>query len=266
MKEPALAIDSLSLALHGKPILRRVSANFGAGEIWSIIGPNGAGKSTLLKCLMRIHPGWTGRVRLRGRDLAGLSQRELARQMAYVPQAGGSQAFPFTVREFVQMGRYAWSGFFGAPHPADREAVASAIRRAGLEPFANRALDTLSGGERQKVFLAAALAPGSGILLLDEPAAFLDYRHQAEVAGILRRLNRECGVTIVSVTHDVNAAIQAGGHVLALREGEAVWEGLAYDLPDASVLQSIFETDFRFLEDPATGQRLVVPQGERVSA
>ncbi len=264
--EPALAINSLSLSIRGKPILRGVSANVGAGEVWSIIGPNGAGKSTLLKCLMRIHGGWTGKVLLRGRDLAVFSQRELARQVAYVPQAGGNQAFPFTVREYVRLGRYAWSGFFGSPHPEDATRVENAIERTDIGGLAQRTLDTLSGGERQKVFLAAALAQGSGLLLLDEPAAFLDYRHQAEVAALIRRLNQDCGVTIVSVTHDVNAALQAGGQVLALRDGEAVWNGRADDLADANVLQSIFETDFRFLEDPSTGLRLVVPQGERISA
>lgn len=260
MSDPALTIESLSFTLRGKTILHNLSVQIDVGENWSIIGANGAGKSTLLKCLLRIHTGWTGRVALHGRDLARYSQRELARRIAYVPQPGGDQRFPFRVRDFVRMGRYAYAGAFGAAHPGDAEAIEAAMRRAEVESFAERSLDTLSGGERQKVFIAAALAQGSDILLLDEPTAFLDYRHQAEVAAILHAIQREGG-TVVSVTHDVNAALLTGGQVLALREGEVAWQGPARELSQAGTLNHIFGATFRFLEDPVTGLRLVAPQG-----
>jgi iron complex transport system ATP-binding protein len=159
------------------------------------------------------------------------------------------------------MGRYAWSGPFGTAHEGDRNAIEGAIARAGVEAFADRTLDTLSGGERQKVFIAAALAQGGDILLLDEPTAFLDYCHQAEVARILHTINGESGGTIVSVTHDVNAAVLTGGHVLALRDGEVVWSGLTEQLSCEHTLGRIFGASFRFLDDPVTGQRLVAPQG-----
>jgi iron complex transport system ATP-binding protein len=262
MSDPALSIESLSLAIGGQSILRDVSARIGVGETWSVIGPNGAGKSTLLKCLMRIHTRWTGYVRLNGRDLASLSQRELARRVAYVPQPGGDQQFPYTVGEFVRMGRYAYSGPFGTAHPGDNTAIEAAMRRADVEAFADRTLDTLSGGERQKVFIAAALAQGSDVLLLDEPTAFLDYRHQGEVAEILHSINRQSGGTIVSVTHDVNAAVLTGGHVLALRDGQVAWSGPAKELACEHTLGRIFGASFRFIDDPVTGQRLVAPQGE----
>lgn len=261
MTDPALSIESLSFALRGKPILRNVSAEINVGETWSIIGANGAGKSTLLKCLMRIHSAWTGRARLHGRDLASYSQRELARRVAYVPQPGGDQRFPYTVREFVRMGRYAYSGPFGTAHAGDDDAIRAAMRRTEVEGFADRTLETLSGGERQKVFIAAALAQGSDIWLLDEPTAFLDYRHQAEVAEILQSINRESSGTIVSVTHDVNAAMLTGGQVLALRDGQVAWRGPTEELTREQTLGCIFGASFRFLEDPVTGLRLVAPQG-----
>lgn len=260
MSDSALEIRSLAFSAGGASILRDISARIGVGETWSIVGANGAGKSTLLKCLMRIHTGWTGEVRLFDRPLASYSQRQLARRMAYVPQPGGDQRFPYTVYEFVRMGRYAYSGPFGSPHQGDREAVSRAMRQTGVEVFARRALDTLSGGERQKVFIAAALAQGGDVLLLDEPTAFLDYRHQAEIGNILHAINLETGATILRVTHDVNAAILSGGYALALREGEVAWCGRAEELLCERRLNAIFNASFRFLDDPATGLRLVAPQ------
>ncbi|MBN2312187.1 MAG: ABC transporter ATP-binding protein [Candidatus Hydrogenedentes bacterium] len=261
MSEPALEIESLSFSVRGAPILRNISARIGHGETWSIIGANGAGKSSLLKCLMRIHSGWSGRVQLFGRPLESYSQRQLAQRVAYVPQPGGDQRFPYTVREFVRMGRYPYAGPLGAAHPGDKAAVDEAIARADVGRFAARTFDTLSGGERQKVFIAAALAQQGDILLLDEPTAFLDYRHQAEVFAILRAINRDTRTTIVAVTHDVNAALLAGGHVLALRKGEVAWSGPTRDLACEKRLGRIFDARFRFLDDPESGLRLVAPQG-----
>jgi iron complex transport system ATP-binding protein len=263
---PALTIESLSLSLENKPILRDVSLQVGQGEIWSIIGPNGAGKSTLLKCLMRILHGWKGHVRLRDAELEKLSQRELARQIAYVPQSNSSQSFPYTVREFVRMGRYAWSGPFGTRHKEDETAIEEAMGMTDTLCFANRFMDGLSGGERQKVFMASALAQKGAILLLDEPTAFLDYHHQAEIAKIIQTLNKQRQTTILNVTHDVNAAMFAGGHVLALREGQVAWKGSVDELANENTLNLIFGARFRFLDDPVSGLRLVAPQGNRLSA
>ncbi len=261
MSEAALSIQGLSLAIRGKPLLRDVSVKIGSGEVWSVIGANGAGKTTLLKCLLRMHRDWVGEVQVQGRDLRAYSQRELAHRIAYVPQPGDEQHTAFTVRELVRMGRYAFSGPFGSAHAGDAEAIERALEQTRMTAFADRTIGTLSGGERQKVFLAAALAQGSDILLLDEPTAFLDYRHQADVAEILVRVNRELGTTVVRVTHDVNAAMVAGGQVLALRCGGPVWRGQAAALGNAEVLADIFGAQFRLLPDPVTGLQLVAPQG-----
>lgn len=261
MAEPALDIKGLSYALGGAPILRGVSAAIGAGERWSLLGANGAGKSTLLKCVLRIYRGWEGAVHLFGQPLSHFSQRELARQAAYVPQAGGEHLFPYTVREFVRMGRYAYQGPFGAAHAEDRAAIEEAMARTGVQEFAERRLDTLSGGERQKVFMAAALAQGCRLLLLDEPTAFLDYKHQAEVLRILQEINEETGAAIVTVTHDINTALLTGGHALALRKGQTAFCGPVEDLANEERLAGIFDARFHFIQDTATGVRVVAPQG-----
>ena len=261
MTETALELESLSFAVNAKSILHNVSVTIGAGERWSIIGPNGAGKSTLLKCLMRIHTGWSGRVRVFGRALESFTQRELARRIAYVPQPGSGVRFPYTVQEFVSMARYPYASPFGTRRAGDKAAVESALARASVEEFVNRSLDTLSGGELQKVYIAAALAQGGDILLLDEPTAFLDYRHQAEVIELLHAINRESGTTILTVTHDVNTALITGGGALALRGGSVVFAGPVSELVCEKRLGEVFGASFRFLDDAATGLRMVAPQG-----
>lgn len=266
MQDNILTVESLSLTIHDKTILNKISLEAKRGELWSFIGPNGAGKSSLLKCLMRIHDNWTGRILLSGHPISELSQRALARRIAYVPQAGDNQSFAYTVREFVRMGRFAWEGPFGTEHAGDNAAIERAMERTGTTRFADRTLDTLSGGERQKVFIAAALAQETEILLLDEPTAFLDYQHQNDVAEIISKLNRESHTTILNVTHDVNAAVLAGGHVLALCDGKVAWTGMAHELTNSTVLSHIFSTKFRLLDDPVTGSHLVIPERERISA
>ena len=261
MNNPILEIKSLSLSIHNSNILKNISGSIGRGEVWSIVGPNGAGKSTLLKCLMRIHTGWKGEIQLLGKTLKTYSQRDLARLVSFVPQAGENQNFPFTVQEFVRMGRYAYSGLFGFSHPGDESAVNLAIAKARIEKFIDRTLDTLSGGERQKVFIAAALAQGGQILLLDEPTTFLDYRHQAEIMEILKSINQDSKTTIINVTHDVNAAILSGGKVMALKDGRVIWTGTSEEMLNEGLLRKIFDASFRFIDDPQTGLKWVAPQG-----
>ncbi len=261
MTEPAIAIDLLSLSVRGKAILQGVSARMDTGQFWSIIGPNGAGKSTLLKCLLRIHAGWTGAVRFFGKDAASYSQRELARCLAYVPQQGEDQLFSYTVREFVRMGRYPFAGPFGAGHEDDEAVVEAAMERVGVLEFSSRRMEGLSGGERQKAYIAAALVQEAPVLLLDEPTAFLDYHHQKEVFDLLQALQREQRATVVSVTHDVNAAMLAGGMALALREGQVVYGGRASGLADTALLRRIYGARFRLIDDAETGLQFVAPQG-----
>ena len=217
MSDPVLALEDFSLDLGGRAILRSLTFSVRKSERIAIVGPNGAGKTTLLKCLNRIHFRGRGSIRVAGRPLKEYSQDELARRLAYVPQAEGLSV-PFTVEEFVLMGRYPHLGPLTSVGQKDREAVRGALEATGTTSFAERSLDTLSGGERQKVFLAAALTQEADILLLDEPAAFLDPAHQVDIYRLLRRIHRERGTTILSVTHDLNTALTHSDRVLALRE------------------------------------------------
>lgn len=260
MSVPALRVDSLGFAVRGCPIIEDVGFTIAPGSFTSILGANGAGKSTLLKCLAGIHDGYGGTVAIAGDDLRSLAPRARARRIAYVPQAGGDERFVFSVSDYVWMGRFPHLSPFLSPSSGDREAVDSAMERARVGDLADRRMTTLSGGECQRVCIAGALAQQADILLLDEPTAFLDYRHQDEVLDLLRRLNGDEGTTILTVTHDVNTALISGGGVLALRGGRLIHDGDALDLTDASLLEAIYGTGFRFLEDAERGRRVVAPR------
>ena len=209
---------------------------------------------------MRIYNGGAGTIRLGGRPLEGYSQKKLARLMSYVPQAGGRH-FPFTVHEFVMMGRYAHLSPFSSVSREDEEAVRDALEITGTDGFAERRLGTLSGGECQKVYLAAALAQGAKILLLDEPTSFLDYKHQAEILRLLRDVNAEAGVTVVSVTHDINCAVLSSSRILAIKEGKVSFCGTPREIMDEDVLSGVYDASFHFIHDRETGTSIVAPQG-----
>jgi iron complex transport system ATP-binding protein len=255
----AVEVRDFSFRLGKKEILRDVSFQVRAGQYVSIVGPNGAGKTTLLKCLDRICTGGTGRIEIFNRPLQGYRQKELARRLSYVPQADG-RVFPFTVEQFVLMGRYPYLSPFSTVRHDDREAVRRAMEQTGTSELSQRVLDTLSGGERQKVYIAAALAQGADVLLLDEPTTFLDYRHQAEVRELLATANRQAGVTVVAVTHDVNRAVLESDRIVALREGRVVFAGSPAEIMQVDVLESIYGVRVLLADHPGASIPMIVPQ------
>jgi iron complex transport system ATP-binding protein len=253
-----LEIEGLQCAIGGSPILASVSCSVPRGGFVSVIGPNGAGKTTLLRCLVRIVPFQGGSIRLDGSPLAAYRQKELARLVGYVPQ-GDARHLPFTVEEFVLTGRYPYLSPFTRIGREDREASQTAMEVTGTARFADRRVSTLSGGERQLVMIAAALAQGPGILLLDEPTAFLDPRHQASVMSLLVDLNRRHGMTVMMVTHDVNQAILAGQHVAVIDGGRTVHEGPAGMLAGSGVLERVYRRRFLYMPHPRLGCDIIVP-------
>ena len=254
-----IEVRDFSFSLGAKQILRDVSFSVRPGEYLSIVGPNGAGKTTLVKCIDGILTGGTGTIDLFGRPLANYRRKDLARRVSYVPQADG-RAFPFTVEQFVLMGRYPYLNPFTSIGAPDRRAVADALELTGTAEFAGRLLDTLSGGERQKVYIAAALAQEADVLLLDEPTTFLDYRHQAEIRELLAKANRSSGVTIVSVTHDVNRAVLDSDRIVALSGGSVVFCGTPAEIMKAEVLEQIYGTSFLLVDHPGANLSVIVPQ------
>ncbi len=258
-----IEVRNFSFGVGRRQILRDISFKIDQGEFVCLLGPNGAGKTTLIKCLMRIVPSRQGGIRVASRPLETYRQSELARRLAYVPQADG-RVTPFTVYELVMMGRYPHLSPFSSVRQEDHRAVNAALELAAAQQFAERSVDSLSGGERQKVFLAAALAQQAEVLLLDEPAAFLDLRHQVEINVLLAQLNREQGQTIVCATHDINSALATAQRIIALRAGAVFYDGPAAELASADLLHQLYDHDFSITEHPQTGRPVVLAHGEQV--
>lgn len=263
MSVPAFEITNLSLVLGGKAILKDLSFHLDAGESLCIIGPNGAGKSTLLKAMLRLLPVRSGHILYEGRDLQTIPRRDLARKLAYVPQAG-TQPIPYSVYNFVLMARYPYQKLLAPLDEEDHALVRHALEQCEVEEFADRSLSSLSGGERQKVFIAAALAQRPRVLFLDEATTFLDYRHTEEVLALIKKLREEEGVSVVSVTHDLNQGVDQYERVLALKEGQCIYFGFPEELLTCDMLASIYDSPFRLLSDPEGGKQVVIP-GKAVS-
>jgi iron complex transport system ATP-binding protein len=236
-------VQNLSITLSGNEILKGVSLTVQEGEYVSIIGPNGAGKTTLIKCLAGIHKGWSGQIMLAGKPFVAYTSRERARLQSYVPQAEG-RTNPMTVEAFVALGRYPHLSAFTTMNSDDRRAVNGALELAGLLDLRHRKISTLSGGERQMAFIAAALAQETKLLLLDEPATFLDYRHQHNVADILKSASRENGISVVAVHHDINTATASSDRIYAIKGGRIVFSGTAEETANPDTLKEIYETEF----------------------
>jgi len=228
-------------ARDGRPgfAIRDLSFSVGAGEIFGVIGPNASGKTTLIRLLSKVLVPARGEIFLAGERLSGLSRASVARRVAVVPQDVPS-GFPYTVEELVLMGRFphAPGRFFESDEDA-REAREAMAAAAVLE-LRGEALDRLSGGERQRVMLARALCQHAPLLVLDEPTAHLDLRHQAECVGLLRRLNRGAGLSIVLISHDLNLAAELCDRLLLLRSGMAVRVGSADAVLEEPTLESVY--------------------------
>src|SRR5437867_11883965 len=219
--------------------IEELSFDIAAGEIVGVIGPNSSGKTTVIRLLTRVPEPVAGQIRLEGVPVRRLVRTELARRVAVVPQ-GSLPRFPFTVGELVVMGRYPHDPGRYFESPRDRTAAREAMQATGVLDLADLPLDNLSGGERQRVVIARALAQEPRLVVLDEPTAHLDLRYQVEAATLLRRLNRERGMSILLVSHDLNLAAEVCDRLLLLNAGRAAAIGSPETVLDGTLLASVF--------------------------
>ncbi len=241
---PAPALDSVSMVVP-------------SGAFYAVLGPNGSGKSTLLRALLGMVAHASGQANVSGRPVSDWDRRALAREAGVVTQSE-SLAFPITVRELVAMGRYPHLGALQSETLTDREAISEAMRMCDVDDLAQRFLSTLSGGEIQRTRVARALAQKPNMLVLDEPSARLDVRHEMEILELLRA-SADRGMTIFLITHQLDLAARFADRLRLLDRGRVAAEGEPREVLQEDTLRRVYEWPVSVSDDPTTGVARVTP-------
>ncbi|CAM4410011.1 ABC transporter ATP-binding protein [Paenibacillus tarimensis] len=248
----------LDISYDDRLIVERLNLVVPSGKITALVGANGSGKSTILKTMARIMKPKGGGVFLDGKVIHEQSTKEVAKQLAILPQ---NPVAPdgLTVQELVGYGRFPHQKGFGSLSKADKEIIEWAVTVTGMTAFASRPVDQLSGGQRQRAWIAMALAQQTDILFLDEPTTFLDMAHQLEVLKLLQKLNEEENRTIIMVVHDLNHATRYAHHMVAIKSGKVAGEGTPEQVMTKDVLREVFGIEADIIYDPRTGVPLCLP-------
>ncbi|MPZ26308.1 MAG: ATP-binding cassette domain-containing protein [Micromonosporaceae bacterium] len=256
-----LSGTGLDLGYHETPVVTAASVRLSGGQVTALVGPNGSGKSTLLRALARLHRPERGEVRLaEGGSVWQLPPRQLARRVTLLAQSRPTPS-GVCVRDVVGYGRHPYRGRWRAADPDGPPAVARAMTVTGLTGMADRAVDALSGGELQRVWLATCLAQDTPVLLLDEPTTFLDLRYQVEILDLLRDLADQRGVAVGVVLHDLNQAAAVADQVVLLHGGRVRASGPPAEVLTEPVLTEAYGIPVEVLTDPDTGQLHTRPVG-----
>lgn len=261
MKRKQLMCDSISVRIGEKEILEKVSLTANQGDLIGLIGPNGSGKSTLLRSMANLLPYKHGSIRLNERELQTYTMTELAKLIGYVPQ-DTTLDFDFLVKDIVLMGRHAYIPRFGVESDYDYEIVEQAMHRTNIAHLADRSVMQLSGGQRQMVFIAKALAQQSSILLLDEPTSALDIYRELHVFEVMKQLTKE-GITVITAIHDLNLASRFCDEIVLLTNGEVHASGRPKDvfteqmMKDSYYVQAAIRFDSMIQADYVTAVRRI---------
>ncbi len=247
-----LQLTDIGFSYGKERILSHISFEVGKGEIIGIIGPNGSGKTTLLKVINGLLPPQEGKVRVGNETTSRKKRRDMARIMAYVPQEF-SLVFPFNVREIVMMGRYPHLSSLRFEDEKDFLIVQEVMEMTDTLPLADRKIHDISGGERQRVFIARALAQKPEIMLLDEATAFLDIKHQIALFELIQKLNSKRELTVLVVTHDINLAAQYTDRIVLLKNGRIHALGTADEVITEGGIREVYEADVLVDKNPQSG-------------
>lgn len=257
VKNIRITANDLIIGYDKKIIVQNLTIGIPDGEITTIIGSNGCGKSTLLKAMTRIIPYQQGHVLLDGAEIYKKPTKELARDLAILPQTQDS-AVGLSVEELVSYGRFPHQTGFGNLTKEDKRVIEWAMEATNTYQFKNLYVDELSGGQKQRVWIAMALAQNTPIIFLDEPTTYLDMAHQLEVLELLQKLNEQENRTIVMVLHDLNHAARFSHHMIALEGGSLVKAGPPSEVMTPDVLRKVFHIDAVIGQDPRINKPVCV--------
>lgn len=256
----AISTEGLSLGYGETMIIDELNVSIPKGEITVFIGSNGCGKSTLLRSLARLMKPMGGYVLLEGHSIAKLPTKEVAKQLAILPQ-GPEAPEGLTVHQLVKQGRYPYQNWLKQWSKQDEEAVNRALKSTKMEDLADRTVDSLSGGQRQRAWIAMTLAQETDIILLDEPTTYLDMTHQIEILDLLFDLNEKEQRTIVMVLHDLNLACRYAHHLVAIKDKTIYAEGRPETVINCDLVKNVFDMNCQVTTDPLFGTPLCIPHG-----
>ncbi|GBD89588.1 putative siderophore transport system ATP-binding protein YusV [bacterium BMS3Abin04] len=236
--------------------LGEINLNIDKQEMISILGPNGSGKSTLLKIISGVLVPQFGEVLFMGNSITKYKRKEIAKHIGFVP-AFSTSIYPFSVYEIVMMGRTPYLNFTGFEKKEDHEIVAEALNTVGIYELRNKGINEISGGEAQRAFIARALAQKPSVILLDEPTAHLDLKHQISVFKLLKELNENQDITIVIISHDLNLAGSFCNRAILMRNGKVVRDGKTIDMLTQENIQDVFEVSSEISTEIINGEAKV---------
>lgn len=244
-----LSAHDVVLGYGNRTVINGLSVTLPEGKVTAIVGPNGCGKSTLLSALARLLPPRSGEVRLNQRSVFSMAPREVATLLALLPQQATAPE-GLTVSELVQFGRQPHQSWLQQWSREDQRILEAALRAADLEALADRPLESMSGGQRQRAWLAMTIAQATPLLLLDEPTSALDLGHQIEVFELIRWLSVEGGKTIAMVVHDLVSACRYADHLIAMKDGVIVAEGAPSDVVTRELVRTLYSIECELITDP----------------
>lgn len=252
-----IQLENIYVNIAKKNILKNINFTVEKGSITGVIGPNGSGKSTLLKAIANILPTSSGLITVNGKKQRAYRQKEMAKQLSYVPQ-DTAIGFDFKVKDIVAMGRYVYGSFLKGDDQADEDKIKSAMEQTNTLNLANESVLSLSGGQRQLVIIAKALAQDTPIILLDEPISALDIYYQIHVLSLLKELVRK-GKTIIIVLHDLNIASRFCDQLLLLNQGEVEEYGSSKKVLTTALLKKVYHIETKVRADPLVDSITVTP-------
>lgn len=241
-----------------EPILKKLTLEFLESGFYAVIGPNGSGKTSLLRHIMRFLNVERGSLKIDDKDIVDYKRADLAKKTAFVPQNTFLDT-DFSAYDIVMMGRNPYQKRFESLSKEDIHKVEEAMRLASCDKLRDKRMRSLSGGEAQRVVVARAIAQDTPWLLLDEPIASLDIKHQIMLMETLKYLNEEKGTSIIMIMHDINLAAAYCGQVIMMKDGEVLYAGEKTDIFTVDKLEKVYEISFVFMEHPVTGQRVFTP-------
>lgn len=251
----AMEVRDLFFSYGKNKVLKGTSFVIEKGKITTIMGANGCGKSTLFSLMTKNLPQNKGKIFLKGKNIHNLRLNEFARNVAIVHQYN-TAADDITVERLVSFGRTPYLGLMGIKKEQDEKFIEWAMQVTNVAEFRDRELSRLSGGQRQRVWIAMALAQGTEILFLDEPTTYLDIRYQIEILELIQKLNREYGMTIIMVLHDINQAIYFSDRVIGLNDGKVIVDGAPDEVITTETLRALFDIDLEVTE--VNGRKFVL--------